>query len=279
MSSVGNVSHYENKDELYPGMNKNLRELEIDGFTIVPDVFTPEQLVQFRTDYAKVLQKAENIMNSVPAKKRDMEENDTSIESRYWKIREGAGEPVDGKPSPERLILQAGKGRFDFYKGFCTSEDGIFGTESVHRPARLKALIGHNLVKDFQNYVGFIHSTPGSDNQYWHRDTDCLSNTGTDGSKLVLIDDFYFTCIMPVLVGITMANGPTEFYAGSHRLPAADFEKCERKFAEVPLGSALVFNGKINHRGSANPSSSDRPALYSVYHKSWYNDAFRRGVD
>ena len=47
----------------------------------------------------------------------------------------------------------------------------------------------------------------------------------------------------------------------------------------VPLGSALLFNGKINHRGTSNASQRDRPAIYTVYHKLWYNDQYRKGVE
>jgi ectoine hydroxylase-related dioxygenase (phytanoyl-CoA dioxygenase family) len=47
----------------------------------------------------------------------------------------------------------------------------------------------------------------------------------------------------------------------------------------VELGNALVFNGKINHRGTANGSNADRPVIYRVFHKQWYNDQFRVGID
>ena len=108
---------------------------------------------------------------------------------------------------------------------------------------------------------------------------DYLTNEGTDGSKLVQMDDFLFTCLIPCTVPVTTNNGPTEFYVGSHREPAQNFDQCERTFATCPLGSALLFNGKINHRGTGNPSSEDRPVLYLVFHKRWYNDAFRVGID
>ena len=45
------------------------------------------------------------------------------------------------------------------------------------------------------------------------------------------------------------------------------------------MGSALFFNGKTNHRGSANKSKEDRPVVYQVFHKMWYNDNYRKGVD
>jgi ectoine hydroxylase-related dioxygenase (phytanoyl-CoA dioxygenase family) len=82
-----------------------------------------------------------------------------------------------------------------------------------------------------------------------------------------------------VTVPVSIENGATEFMVGSHRQPAKNFGDLELTKAEVPLGSALVFNGKINHRGTKNESLEDRPVIYRVFHKKWYNDQFRKGID
>ncbi len=208
-----------------------------------------------------------NIIQNTPAKPRAMEENDTAVQSMYW------------KPDKDTLILQAGKGRYDFYKGFGGKDDGMFGTAAVLRNPRIHDIVKRLLIKDFTSYTGVIHNTVGSEDQYWHRDTDTLSNTNTDGKQMVLLDDFYFTCLVPITVPISMSNGATEFIQGSHRKAATEFSKLPAAQAEVPLGSALLFNGKANHRGKANRSAQDRPVIYTVYHKLWYNDGFRRGVE
>ena len=96
---------------------------------------------------------------------------------------------------------------------------------------------------------------------------------------MVKLDDFYFTVLIPCTVDVTPENGPTQFYAGSHRLPAQEYDESTLEYACAPLGSALVFNGKANHRGSANSSAEDRPVIYQVYHKMWYNDSYRAGID
>ena len=93
------------------------------------------------------------------------------------------------------------------------------------------------------------------------------------------MDDFLFTVLIPITVPVTMDNGPTEFMVGSHREPAQNYDSLEKAKSGCPLGSALVFNGKLNHRGTANKSSEDRPVIYRVYHKRWYNDQFRVGID
>ena len=115
------------EDLSYPELDRNMLELSRDGFTVVPDVFSPAQLQELKRDYALIHAKAEDIMRNTQARRRDMEENNSSIESQYWKVAATAD-------TPEKLILQAGKGRYDLYKGFCTPEDGIFGTDSVVRP-------------------------------------------------------------------------------------------------------------------------------------------------
>lgn len=137
-----------------------------------------------------------------------------------------------------------------------------------------------SMVGGFTSCGGVVLSEAGSADQYWHRDTDTLSNTTTDGEKLVTLEDFYYTVLIPVTVPITSKNGPTEFMTGSHRVSAQDYDQCEREYSPtVELGSALVFNGKLNHRGTANPSSEDRPVIYRIYHKRWYNDFYRVGID
>ena len=275
--------------ELSQEQQRNLQELDSRGFTVVHDVFTPQQVQVLQQDYTQLLAKATAFMDSTPARVRAMEENDTQIESRYWKKAAAGG--ANGSASAnananaeqedeEILILQAGKGRYDLYKGFGTAADGVFGSAAVlHNPV-IGALVKRLLVRDYTSYTGVIHSTCGSEDQYWHRDTDNLSNSNTDGAEMVQIDDFYFTCLVPCTVPITAANGPTEFYAGSHRVPASAFPQCTvESVGEIPLGSALLFNGKCNHRGVANRSKQDRPAIYSVFHKLWYNDQFRKGIE
>ena len=143
----------------------------------------------------------------------------------------------------------------------------------------LEELMKETLANEYTNYSGIIYSQKGSEDQYWHRDTHTLSSHNSDGKQLVQLDDFYFTVLIPLTVSFTEENGATEFFVGSHRLSCNEFDTCSKCQVEVPLGSALVFNGKMNHRGRANRSEEDRPALYLVYHKKWYNDQYRKGVD
>ncbi len=267
---------------------RNLRELEVKGFTVVHNVFTKEQIDQLRDDYQLLKKKAENIMESSPGKMRIMEENNQKIESRYWKQHQEQ-DTTSSKIEEPALILQAGKGRYDLYKGFGGSDVGAFGTDMVLKNPVIGSLIEKLLISEYTSYTGVILSTVGSSDQYWHRDTDTLNNTNTNGGEMVKLNDFYFTCLVPCIVPFNTSNGATEFVAGSHRLAADEFPhtattnggiKLISEFAsDVPLGSALLFNGKCNHRGTANNSTADRPAIYTVYHKMWYNDQYRKGIE
>lgn len=252
-----------------PGISRNLTELETQGFTIVDNLFGPEEIELMQADYASIKSRAERILSSEPSRPRVWIENGKTTTSRYWKCSDS--------DIGEQVILQAGEGRYDLWKGF---KSGFFGSESIVRNARLTSLMDRLLVCDYGQYNGVIMSSPGSSDQYFHRDTDELSNNKESGGEtLQAVDDFYFTCLIPITADVTSLNGPTEFQVGSHRRLSSEFEGLERAEVCVPVGSALLFNGKINHRGNGNRSDSDRPVIYSVYHKLWYNDQFRKGVE
>lgn len=242
---------------------RHLDELETLGYTIVSDLFTRDELTQMQTDYSVIQSKAVDIIASVAPLPRVWTENNMMTKSRYWK-------------KDENVILQAGEGRYDLWKGFNT---GFFSSSSVVNNTKLEPILSRCLVDNYAQYNGVILSYPGSGDQYFHRDTDTLSNVNSGGAALMAVDDFYFTCLIPVTGDTTPENGPTEFLAGSHRKTAEEFYALQSTQVCVPLGSALLFNGKINHRGIGNRSKSERSVIYSVYHKRWYNDQFRMGVD
>ena len=185
------------------------------------------------------------------------------LESAYWK-------------TDTEVLLQAGVGRLDCWKGFT---NGILATDNVRNNPVIVKLMEALLVSDFTTYQGVVLSSPKSEGQYFHRDVDQMQNRRTCGKEMVKLDDFYFTVLMPCMVDVTMDNGPTEFYAGSHRQASHEYEEESRTHACVPLGSAVVFNGKLYHRGSGNMSEFERPVIYQIWHKMWYNDYFRYGVD
>ena len=231
-----------------------------------------------KKSYTSIRSKADFIINSTDAFDRRWEENDQLTVSKYWKYKGNPTNSLDSnKPSQSSqnyIILQAGEGRYDLWKGFANEIP-----QHILNNQRIEQLMKKLLKSNYSKYSGVIMSNPGSKDQYFHRDTDCLQNSGSDGRLLVQMDPFYFTVLIPLSVDMTIVNGTVEFMVGSHRKPSEDLEALPLMQATVPLGSAIVFDGKMNHRGKGNGSDEERPCIYQVYHKQWYNDQFRNGVD
>merc|ERR1712217_164528 len=227
--------------------------------------FSESEIETMQADYKGIERSAKEMILNTAAQPRVWFENGVETTSQYWRTPDG-----------NSLILQAGKGRYDLWRGF---QQGFFASSSVVSNHKVERLVSKLLVKEFTNYSGVILSEPGSSDQYYHRDTDTLSNTDTDGKSLMMVDDFYFTTLVPITVDLTPENGATEFMVGSHRQSAGNFGLLETAQVRCPVGSAVLFNGKINPRGRGNASKVGRPPIYTVYHKRWYNDNFRIGVE
>ena len=127
-------------------IQQNLDELDTKGYTVVKDIFTAEEVEALRADYATIKEKAFGIIANTPPLPRVWEESGEVTRSQYWR-------------TPSELILQAGAGRYDLYKGF---DQGIFGSDSVvHNPVVAK-LMRAILVSEYTHYQGVIHSSAGS---------------------------------------------------------------------------------------------------------------------
>ncbi len=191
---------------------RNLLELEERGFTIVKDVFSQEEIAQMQGDYEGIRDRALDMIENTQPKPRVWMENGKVTKSQYWKGEDGA------------IILQAGEGRYDLWKNF---QQGFFASKSVVQNKKIEELCKVLMIDDYKNYSGVIMSKPGSQHQYYHRDTDNLTNRGSDGKALMQVDDFYFTTLIPISVDTTPENGPTEFFVGSHRKSADQFDSLE----------------------------------------------------
>ena len=102
------------------------------------------------------------------------------------------------------------------------------------------------------DYSGAVSSFPGADTQGWH----------VDGELEGL-----YTLFVP-LVDITAENGGTEFRPGTHMDERVDRASV---IATPRVGSVVLFDYRILHRGLANSSKYPRPIMYAVY--------ARRGVE
>ena len=82
---------------------------------------------------------------------------------------------------------------------------------------------------------------------------------------------FYFTILIP-LVNLNKLNGTPEFIIGSHKKTYKESKKDIHEQFNVNIGDAIIFDGRIFHRGRANNSDNSRPIIYIVIHRNWYTE-------
>src|SRR3990167_3356484 len=81
-------------------LNRHLTELEENGVTLIPNLFTPEEIVEIANHYESIKAKVQHVLDLSPGHERIFQTDAVTTHSRYWKV-------------DEDFILQAGKGRFD----------------------------------------------------------------------------------------------------------------------------------------------------------------------
>ncbi len=160
--------------------------------------------------------------------------------------------------------FELGDGRFSapVTIGATLRGSGVFDHPAVE--ALLASVLGEDFVYDA---FGTVMAQAGCPAQRRHRDGGLLfPETGVDR----VLPPAALTLFVP-LVAVTSDNAPTAFWPGSHRFdkPAA---KADPVVPEVPLGSALLWDYRILHRGLANDSERHRPALYfSAGRPFWFD--------
>jgi hypothetical protein len=212
-----------------------MKEFKKNGFAIIPNVFSHETILELKNKHQKYWM----------AFKKSHVVNNNGV--GFFK-----GHTV--------LFLE--DGRYDLDLNF-----GIFRSSKLMDNMILKSIIDKTIISNYICYAGSIPSMPNSQNGSWHRDVYPLF----DDEKLeISLPIFYITVLIP-LVDINKLNGATEFIAGSHKKTG---KSGKRIIAEAKVGSAIVCNGMVYHRGRANKSDMERHMLYVVYCKRWYKDYY-----
>jgi hypothetical protein len=145
-------------------------------------------------------------------------------------------------------------------------------------PLMVRTLKTHRIEVDTHSSVTSLAETPA---QHWHRDAGFI----LESSKLQLPP--HGLVVFIPLKDVSNAMGPTEFLTGSHikcerneqkeiRLGNWILEECPFVGPTVrtpaPLGSAIIFDLRILHRGLANTMKVRRPQLYVTFFQEWYVD-------
>lgn len=149
-------------------------------------------------------------------------------------------------------IQRLAKGRYDF----CFDYEDAFRRADFLCPERVMDVVERELGTDYQTYAGALTSEPGSEDGEWHTDAYTLFDQETDAT----LPPFYLTLLI-ALDDVGEEDGPTEMEVGG-----------EKRLALMKAGDAVLFDGRVRHRGLANRSGKERRMLYVVFCKPWYND-------
>lgn len=113
-----------------------------------------------------------------------------------------------------------------------------------------------------------VISLPGSKNQSLHKDHPALFPATRWHHK---VPSFAIQLIVP-LVPLDDMVGTTRVIKGSHQFPSDQAAKMETQDPVVPLGSCLINDYRLSHRGLGNRSDKVRPILTIIYNRPWFRD-------
>lgn len=146
-----------------------------------------------------------------------------------------------------------------------------FSAPTVLSNPLLEPFLGHFLGDDFiVAAVSAVASFPGAPDQYLHRDA--LQLFGKDNHADKDIPVYSMTMLVP-LIDFTTETGCTRVWPGSHRIGGEEAGLAVGSLdPEVKVGSVLITDGRVLHRGAANRSDRLRPLFYLTFHRQWYRD-------
>ena len=109
--------------------------------------------------------------------------------------------------------------------------------------------------------AGVFLSMPGAEAQNYHTDGVHLNLRNHAPPHAVNV----FVPLVDLIPPGSASNGPTEFCKGTHVLGRDAWVK-ERCVNPAPrMGTAILFDYRLGHRGMGNKSDEPRPTLYLTY--------------
>ena len=144
---------------------------------------------------------------------------------------------------------------------------GGFGDPSLYANPLIVALVRETLDDDaILEAYGAVVSLSGAAEQHIHRDSPLLFSN--DISPLLPAHALNFG--IP-LVEMNELHGTTALFPRSHRWKVVD-DKAMPLAPVVPIGSCIIWDFRVFHRGLPNRSDQARPLLYATYARRWYQD-------
>ena len=190
-------------------------------------------------------------------------------------------EGVEANPSATNSTWseQRSPGRYELLSPMehpFTSPDLL--TNGLLHPLMTQALQTRRIEVDTHSSVTSLGNTP---KQHWHRDAGFIFRGGEQLPPHGLV-------VFVPLVDVPRAMGPTQFLTGSHiicetrdqREVVIDhwhLQECPFVGPAVqtpgPVGTAVIFDLRILHRGLDNRTPRRRPLLYLTFFQEWFVDA------
>lgn len=154
---------------------------------------------------------------------------------------------------------------------FTVDIEGPLNTPLLYANPLVMPLVSRNVGRDcIVGAVSTVISFPGAPDQRLHRDSQALFGEDYEVDKD--LPPYAMTMLIP-LVECNRETGCTKVWPGSHhRNEGAEVERIQPFEPIVPVGSVLLTNSKLLHRGGANLSQTIRPLVYITYHRSWFRD-------
>ncbi len=142
------------------------------------------------------------------------------------------------------------------------AEPEVYGHPVVVAIVR-RLLDADAILESFGAVVSLGHSLP----QHMHRDSAPLFPEDPE----LALPCHALTFSLP-MVPLDDRVGTTAFWPGSHRTNEAPSELAPHDRPEVPLGSAVLWDYRVYHRGEPNLTETARPMVYATYSRVWYRD-------
>lgn len=154
---------------------------------------------------------------------------------------------------------------------FTVDIEGAFAQRDVISNPILLPFLEYFLGKDFiLAAMSAVASFPGAPDQHLHRDATMLF--GPDNTADYGLQVYSITMLVP-LIDFTKETGCTRVWPGSHKIGGRESGLAVGSLdPEVHVGSVLISDGRVLHRGAANRSNRLRPLFYMTFHRSWYRD-------
>ena len=156
---------------------------------------------------------------------------------------------------------------------FTVDIEGVFAQRDVISNPILLPFFEHFLGKDFiLAAMSAVASFPGAPDQHLHRDATMLF--GPDNTADNALPVYSMTMLVP-LIDFTQETGCTRVWPGSHKIAGRTEGLAVGSLdPEVHVGSVLISDGRVLHRGAANRSDKLRPLFYTTFQRSWYRDFY-----